>query len=641
MIAASNIHECFICGRGMPHCLSSIKHHLNKVHEMSVSSYYDEYKEDIDCDPVSLPITDPAILGVRKTPKYICSPRSSWLNQCTYLCKICDTHTTTNYASFLTHIQQSHSESAKCYAEKFGKKFATESVSHICQLCGVILDWDRTPISKHLYRLHPLVPVQKYIQTFKDTYSDNPVLSPNEDEAWMNGCGFQCRKCQPPKDLTTRNQLVHHLHHEHQLNLTDYTKEFGSIFTKFARYCCIVCNKSVRWDSDSIAAHLDKHSITPEIYARDYLKESKDKVVAIDEARRAANLSRRSDWLNQCNFSCKQCSFVTKFYHSFMKHISAKHNLKTKDYKDRNNGEFYTKAVYHFCQLCGHAVIWNRDDISRHLRLKHKAVTTTKYEEMFKACYSEDKVFDESEACKWMNRCNLPCKECNDQPSFDSKDSLTRHLYKVHSMTLRQYQANHTTIYSFYELYTCKVCDKAIRWESGSIVGHLSKHKMTPEQYVSEVLNGDLKTHLEDLDKMSKASQGENTIRRRSFHDWLNRSSFSCLECPFKTGSTKAFVNHLSKSHRMTGKEFVKKNGGKLFSSTVNHTCQLCGFILAWERISIRKHLNIMHRSVTIQVKRTCPRHHYSVYIHLGGLNEPIHSDKYPSNIVGVDCTKL
>ena len=603
MITASNVHECNICGRGMPHSYSSMKYHLSKFHEMSVSSYYEQYKEDIDWEPISLPITDQSLLGQSSTQKDRC--QASWLNKCTYTCKICNTNLMTSHAGFLSHIQLFHQETTSSYAVNFGKEFVSKLDSHTCQLCGTVLGWDRTLISKHLSRLHPSVSIKEYIQTYKDTYSDNPVLSEKEDEAWMNGCVFQCRKCKAPKYLTTRSKLVHHLHHEHQLNLNDCTG--GSIFKKFALYSCLICKKSMRWDSDSITAHLDKvHSITPEVYARDHLKESKDKT--IEEAKRAGKPSRGrrgSDWLNRCSFSCKQCPYITEFYQSFLSHISTEHNLNTKDYKDRNNGEFYTKVVYHFCQICGYAMIWNRDCISRHLRNKHKTVSAKKYEEMFKACYNEDKVFDESDDRKWMNRCKLACKECNDHPSFESKDMLTLHLYKVHSMTLTTYHGRHSMLYSFYELYTCKVCDKAIRWESDTIIGHLSKlHKMSPELYSSEVLNGDLMTHLKELDKSPKVYVAGNS--NKNFSNWLNKFSYRCQSCPFTTSYRKSFVKHLSKSHSMTGKEFSKLNGGKLFSSTViNHTCQLCGLILAWEKRIIGNHLNTMHHSVTTKVKET------------------------------------
>ena len=63
MAVATNVHECFVCGRGMPHCQTSIKNHLSKVHDMTITLYYDQNKEDIDNEVVELPITDPKLRG--------------------------------------------------------------------------------------------------------------------------------------------------------------------------------------------------------------------------------------------------------------------------------------------------------------------------------------------------------------------------------------------------------------------------------------------------------------------------------------------------------------------------------------------------------------------------------------------------
>jgi hypothetical protein len=69
----SNYHECRACGKGMPHCQSSIRSHVTKVHGLTLDAYYEQHKRDIDSIPVTLPITDPALLASRKftTPKKI------------------------------------------------------------------------------------------------------------------------------------------------------------------------------------------------------------------------------------------------------------------------------------------------------------------------------------------------------------------------------------------------------------------------------------------------------------------------------------------------------------------------------------------------------------------------------------------
>ena len=56
------------------------------------------------------------------------------------------------YTAFIRHIHVSHKETAKSYTQKFGPKFHSKLVSHTCQICGLILDWDRSPIASHLHR---------------------------------------------------------------------------------------------------------------------------------------------------------------------------------------------------------------------------------------------------------------------------------------------------------------------------------------------------------------------------------------------------------------------------------------------------------------------------------------------------------
>jgi hypothetical protein len=102
---SSNIHECFVCGRGMPHSLTSIRGHLN-VHDLTIDLYYEQYKVEIDRDPVSLPITDRSLLGkaaanrrsssagLQNNLKQLDSETqkslNTWMNRCTYACRVCN-----------------------------------------------------------------------------------------------------------------------------------------------------------------------------------------------------------------------------------------------------------------------------------------------------------------------------------------------------------------------------------------------------------------------------------------------------------------------------------------------------------------------------------------------------------------------
>jgi hypothetical protein len=48
------------------------------------------------------------------------------------------------------------------------------------------------------------------------------------------------------------------------MTIREYADKHGSFFSKFASHACKVCQKAIRWDSDTIIAHLYKiHAMTP------------------------------------------------------------------------------------------------------------------------------------------------------------------------------------------------------------------------------------------------------------------------------------------------------------------------------------------------------------------------------------------
>ena len=203
------------------------------------------------------------------------------------------------------------------------------------------------------------------------------------------------------------------------MTIKDYSDKHGSLFSRFATIVCKVCDKSMRWDSDTIIAHMDKvHSMTPDTYAKEYLKEELDNILKAMSKRKARSskagsnpeastsssdlLLIESDWLNQCQPSCNLCNYKTKFYKGFLMHISNEHKLNSTDFKAQNNGELYSKLVHHVCQICGNVMIWNRHSILHHLRGKHNSVTVGDYEAMYQSCYQENVVFAENPSHQWM-----------------------------------------------------------------------------------------------------------------------------------------------------------------------------------------------------------------------------------------------
>ena len=102
-------------------------------------------------------------------------------------------------------------------------------------------------------------------------------------------------------------------------------------------------------------------------------------------------------------------------------------------------------------------------------------MSVREYEETFRSSYDDSPAFDDDESHQWMNRCTLECKECVDLKKFRTRNKLVHHLYKDHNMLIKDYLDKHSTLYVLFEFYTCKICDRSIRWDSDNIIAHLDK----------------------------------------------------------------------------------------------------------------------------------------------------------------------
>jgi hypothetical protein len=53
------------------------------------------------------------------------------------------------------------------------------------------------------------------------------------------------------------------------------------------------------------------------------------------------------------------------------------------------------------------------------------------YEDTFKSCYEESPTFEDNKAYRWMNRCTLECKECQEPRPFNARNKLMLHLVSM------------------------------------------------------------------------------------------------------------------------------------------------------------------------------------------------------------------
>ena len=189
-----------------------------------------------------------------------------------------------------------------------------------------------------------------------------------------------------------------------------------------------------------------------------------------------------------------------------------------------------------------------------------------------------------------MNQCIFKCKECTDPESFNTRNKLILHLYKEHKIFIKDYIEKSGSRTGTVINMNCKICEKAIRWDSDNIVAHLDKfHQMTSENYVKEILKGDVSSLLPSIRQFPSKPTSDHSLStsQASIYEWLNRCVYSCNICTFKANNYSSFFSHVTKVHKISGQAYMEENGGTLCSTLVNHTCQLCGFVMNWDRTHI------------------------------------------------------
>ena len=617
-IAVSNIHQCLVCGREIPHCSSAIRGHL-KVHDLSLNLYYEQFKQDIAKAKLSLPITDDTLKLKIRTPdpkplggisllkKLAVKPAKDWLNRCTYDCKMCD-YTSHVYVTFTQHISRVHDMSGRKYMEINGGKLASTVVKHICQLCGLVMDWDRQVIYMHLAYLHTSTSTSEYVQTYEKTYSENPSLQENEKDTWMNQCTFECEECTPSVTFKTRNKVIHHFYQKHKLTLKDYQQKHKTFSPRTVNHACKVCYKSIRWDSDTITGHLQRlHSLTPDAYVIEYFNGDVQSIVPktteINHLSLVNTSSSHTDWLSQCTYKCNLCNFETTTYNSFYPHISKVHEMTADNFLKKYKKRLCHKIVQHTCQLCGFISNWDRALINIHLKSAHGLMSLTEYVEKFQNTYHQFPELAQKESDKWMNQCKFTCLICPSEKHFQTRNTFNLHLVKDHQMECSDYFIKHSNYITTLNKMTCKVCEKSLQWDKDTITSHLEcEHKLTPEAYVKEILHGNLDSIIETLFTPPKqTSEALASTFEKEATEWLNMCEYACSLCSSKVNSYTGFISHVVNFHKMSGNSYIEENGGKICTKKLSHKCQLCGFVMDWDRKTIVSHLLLRHQHITTQ----------------------------------------
>ena len=605
----SNFHECLICGRGMIHSYSTIRGHLN-THDLSPSLYYEQFKENLERETILLPITDQNLitkLNGKRTLNITHSLQDSnnlgqgsnvilnaWLNRCGFSCQLCSFEAN-NHGSFKGHLKNTHQMPGKDYITSYGK-YATAVVKHTCQLCGCIFDWDRQMIGVHLSRLHNSVSINEYVSTYENSYTDNPILEEKADEQWMNRCVFECKECEVPSQMNTRSKLILHLSATHQMELKEYVEKHKTIFSAVvnSHHSCKLCEKRVRWDRDSIVAHLDKyHGLTAEQYRNEYLTEedlsqivNSPKNYSFTPHDTSMDTCPSLKWNDKCSFACRICYQVCKSKSILKWHLQYQHNMKETFYSDHFESKVIDE-VTHSCMVCGEDILFDSTTMKKHLQRSHSKMTIDIYKADYHDKYtiSSDSVFSD-----WINNCQYYCKICF--TLHIGKDQFRKHISSEHSLNMTSYTESHQSTKYTEKNHICQVpdkkgnlCLKEVRWDSRSITYHLRKHNLSVEDYKSRCMNN--------------YSEALEAIILRDKSHWFDKCTFICRICCKEFSGKQTLSLHMAEEHQISDPD-----SRALIEMAVNfllHTCQICFDTPLWEEQTLKHHFESKHNGLSLQ----------------------------------------
>jgi hypothetical protein len=609
LLKSKESYTCQVCDKQMRWDSENIKAHLDRFHQLSPEKYVSEIlNNDLETHLATFKTQTTQISSPNHengSPKISSngSPSSNWLNKCHFDCHLCSFEAN-NYSVFLNHLKTAHNVSGKDYLEKKGGKMCSTVVKHTCQICGFILDWDRTNISKHMHDKHNSISLQAYTEKYEKIYTDFPDIIEAEADQWMNQSTFQCKECDEPKNFNTRNKLMLHLFKDHQLSMKAYLEKEKQIISTLVNHTCKICDKIMRWDSDTLIAHLDRfHSVTPQNYFDNFLKDDFENVLLAASTKKLttstppSNPSSESSshvkacptikWNDKCSFLCQICYTVVPSKNKLKWHLHSEHKMTEVYYSDHFTTDSVFEKVSHGCLICGEELLFDSQIMAKHLTCSHDKMTVATY----KADYFDKYVFPEEDRPKdidneWTYKSLYNCNICLNL--IKGKDQFKKHLSSEHSTSFNQYSETHGCQGIFEEhFHTCLVedkqghlCSKKVLWDGRSMAYHFGKHNLTPEEYHSINMLQDVYTK-----KMDKIVE---TVKE----EWTNKCTFLCKICSKVFKDKSQLVRHLKEDH-----DEALFDGDDVIVDYKLHTCQICSENVLWEDQTLKTHLKDKHNN--------------------------------------------
>ena len=273
-------HSCRVCGLEMFLNLTIIKRHLSVQHQMNVTQYLAQFREELLEEKRSRPL-----LASQHTLE-------GWWEGCMYSCRLCQ-YNAQSQTAFESHLSQAHQISGQVeIQEKYVKvwgKLATLTRYHQCFICSQVIRHEYRIIFQHLSRhqtdLHSYtklyrdqlveelekknmgyvverekqistaVSIEEYLEKHKNV---SDVKEDNLMDNWYDCSQHLCKICD--KSFWSNLRFHWHIKREHGIKSTkDYRRQHGDPEVKLRQHKCLVCNSLIKWEASRIRDHLKAH----------------------------------------------------------------------------------------------------------------------------------------------------------------------------------------------------------------------------------------------------------------------------------------------------------------------------------------------------------------------------------------------
>jgi len=463
-MAVDKKHLCQIehCNSTFTWDSTSFVHHFRLKHENMTLQEYEQtfmvnYKEKADQGAVDA------------------NEESSEINQCTYLCQICE-HKFTSENGFKNHLKKDHTVGLDSYKKDFGWEIDNK-VLHTCQLCqeNTELLWNSNELFLHAKEVHQM-PAEQYLQKHIKSWTTSDTDYISEEEKWMFKCRFGCKECK--LSFNKKEHLQKHLVDVHKSQETLDDQKLNFIRKEFHK--CLICKTKteILWDKMNIENHLrSNHVIGMSTYHK-YLAAQPQK-------------QQDDDWMNKCLFKCivEGCGSVFNTSILLGKHFMDVHkDGKIYDMKQSP----VLKMVRHVCQICCEDLMWESAYLSPHFE-KHN-VEPEEYKEKYMPSYQFNEIFlvpvqqkteeESEEILSWTAGTLYLCNICNQEVA--GLYQFEKHLKTLHQTDYKQYERSHTDFVKFPGFHICKVCQKNVKHDRKPLKNHMKEHNISITEYFNK-----------------------------------------------------------------------------------------------------------------------------------------------------------